>query len=91
MLVIPIIVIFISHIGSFFLNFIGKQEYKDIDMDAIKSDLYNRVAFVHMTIMVAGLLFMLFDKMFITMILVCLKIVLDLHSHIKEHQKYDAI
>jgi uncharacterized membrane protein YphA (DoxX/SURF4 family) len=51
--------LFISHGVSFFMNYLGRQEYLDADRKRLMSEPYNRIFIMHLTVIIGGFLTML--------------------------------
>lgn len=87
---IPISALFLSHGASFFINFIGKKEYVAYDKHDKAKQLnrpYKRIALMQITLIFGGLLILTFKIPVIGVaVLILLKIIVDLRSHIKEHE-----
>jgi hypothetical protein len=81
-----------SHIVSFAVNYIGHGEYKTGKLQNLMQQPYGRVIVLHMTILGGGFLMAMLGSPSIGLILLMvLKIILDIRSHIKEHPVvYDA-
>lgn len=89
---IPLLALTASHSYSFFYNYIGKGEYKIAHLDRVMFQPYGRIVILHVTILVGGILVVALNepKMGIVM-LVGLKLLLDLGSHIRERKKFKFI
>jgi len=87
-LVIAALALFISHGLSFLFNFIGDQEYKRTNLKELMSRPYGRVVILHLVVLIGGFLVALLrsPKAGI-LLLVSLKTLVDLRSHLKEHKK----
>lgn len=87
----PAIVLIISHGVSFFWNYIGKGEYKTAGLQDLMTGPYSRVVVLHLTILFGGFLVMaLKSPVAGLMLLVVLKIILDVKSHLAERRKYGS-
>ena len=83
---IPLATLFISHGISFFHNFIGKGEYKRTDAGKQMQEPYRRVVLMHVTLIFGGWIVLLLNTpVFALALLVILKTIADLHSHVNEH------
>ncbi|MDD5038449.1 MAG: DUF6498-containing protein [Dehalococcoidales bacterium] len=81
--------LFISHGVSFFYNYIGAGEYKQSKLADLITQPYGRVVVLHVTIIIGGFLVMALGAPVIGLIfLIALKTVLDVLSHLREHEKY---
>jgi hypothetical protein len=80
-------IMFVSHGISYVQNFIGKSEFERMDPKKFDSKLYNRIFLMHITIVIGGFLTLIFNAPVLTLVLlIILKTVADLYSHIREHQ-----
>ncbi len=76
----------LSHGVSFFTNYVGKKEYIKTTTEKEMHRPYRRVVVMHLTIIFGGMLSGLFhEPLFALLILVFLKIVIDVSTHIREH------
>ena len=82
----PLLPIFISHGISFFHNFIGKQEYKKTSTQQLMMLPYKRVILMHITLLFGGFLLILTGMpIYLILLFIILKIIVDLKAHNKEH------
>ncbi len=80
--------LFLSHGVSFFVNFLGKEEYLTVSPDRQMTEPYSRVVVVHVTILAGGFLAdSLGAPLAALILLVLLKTVMDLLAHPREHLK----
>ena len=80
----------LSHLISFFVNYVGHAEYKHSSLQGLMQQPYGRVAVLHITVLGAGFLMAILNSPVIGLILLMvLKIILDVRSHIKEHSTYN--
>ncbi|MEW6171139.1 MAG: DUF6498-containing protein [Candidatus Omnitrophota bacterium] len=88
-----ILLLFISHGISYYVNFIGKEEYKKISVSEQMQKPYSRIIAMHLTILLSAFLVMAFGKQTIIslFILIAIKIAMDLRAHIKEHKQFTNI
>lgn len=83
---IAVLSIIISHAISFATNYIGKKEYKHIQLQQLMAAPYKRIALLHLVIIASGFLVMLLGQPKIIIVLfVLIKTVVDFASHNKEH------
>ena len=88
-ILIPFVILCISHGLSFFFNFIQKEEYKKVTVEGQKQAPYSRVVIMHATVIFGGWLIGIFgNPLFGLVVLVVLKIIIDIVKHIKEHNKF---
>lgn len=80
--------LFVSHGLSYFVNFIGKQEYKQKSPDSLMFAPYKRVIVMHITVIIgAGLAtHTSSNSLGILFALISLKTLADLVSHLIEHK-----
>ena len=89
-----LLALFISHGISFFQNFIGRQEYKNITVGKQMHEPYQRIIFMHMVIIIgAGLMGFLDDSHVVLLLVMVAKIAVDVRAHLKERivpdQRYE--
>lgn len=78
-----------SHLASFFLNYLGRGEYRRTNAAELMMRPYGRIVALHVTILLGGFLAMaLGDHLFLLLVLVVLKTFVDLAMHGRERQKY---
>lgn len=83
--------LFISHGISFLHNFVRNQEYKRVALQDLFFQPYKRVLIMHITIIVGASASLILNLPSITLVvLIFLKILVDLLSHINEHKKFAA-
>lgn len=79
--------LFISHLFSFFHNFIGRGEYRRTEPNRLMMQPYGRIVVVHMFIIMGGIILNGFANPVMGLALfVGLKTLLDLASHMAEHR-----
>ncbi len=77
----------LSHIVSFFVNYIGHGEYKTATVQGLMMQPYGRVILLHMTILGgAFLMAILGSPAWGLVLLISAKIILDVRAHINEHK-----
>jgi hypothetical protein len=80
--------LFLSHGVSFFVNFLGKEEYLTVSPDQQMIEPYSRVVVLHVTILAGGALIgSLGAPVAALVLLVLLKTAIDLLAHLREHRK----
>ena len=80
--------LFLSHGVSFFVNFLGKEEYLTVSPDQQMTEPYSRVVVLHVTILAGGALAdSLGAPLAALVLLVLLKTAIDLLAHLREHRK----
>ncbi len=78
----------LSHGVSFFVNFLGKEEYLTVSPDQQMTEPYSRVVVLHVTILVGGFLAdSIGAPLGALILLIVLKTVIDLLAHLREHRK----
>jgi hypothetical protein len=74
---------------SFATNYIGKGEYQRASLSQLMSQPYGRIVVMHLTIIFGGFLMMTLHSPVVGLVLlVVLKTVLDLNSHVGERKKF---
>ena len=84
-----ILALFLSHALSFAINYIGKGEYKQANVDNLASQPYLRVFIMQVTIIAGGFLATSFGSpVFALLVLIFLKTFIDIQAHLREHKQY---
>ena len=84
---IAITALLISHGFSFKQNFIDKQEYLRLTIKDQMHKPYNRIMIMHVTLIIGGFLVLALDsRLLALMLLIALKVIVDMKSHIREHE-----
>lgn len=79
----------VSRAVSFFTNYIGKGEYKRASLNQLMNQPYGRIMVMHFTILIGGFMMMALHSPIAGLILlVVLKTVFDLNSHVGERKKF---
>jgi len=77
---------FISHGISYYSNFLGRQEYRDIAIREQMFQPYKRIILMHVTIIFGGFLVLAFNTPLAALALfILLKLAADLRAHVREH------
>lgn len=85
---VPLLALFISHGGSYVMNFLGNREYRESTPKEVMVAPYRRVVALHMTIIAGGVLVQwLGEPVYALALLVVLKIFLDVAAHRKSHRE----
>ena len=85
---IAVAAIFLSHLYSFFSNYIRRGEYERINVRDLMFQPYGRIIITHVAITIgAGLALVLGHALPVLMILIVGKILIDLHRHDRERRK----
>ena len=85
-LVVAGLALLASHGASFLLNYIGRGEYLRTTPDAQMIAPYGRMAVLHITIVLSGVLVIAQgEPLYAVVLLVVLKTALDLFLHLREH------
>jgi Family of unknown function (DUF6498) len=83
--------LFLSHGVSFFVNFLGKEEYLTVSPDQQMMEPYSRVVVLHVTILAGGFLAdALGAPLAALVLLIVLKTAIDLVAHMREHRKAET-
>lgn len=78
--------LFISHGFSFFVNFLGRQEYRGRSVNDQMSEPYSRIIFMHLVLILGGGLTMaLGSAVPVLLIMIALKVFFDVKAHLKQH------
>jgi len=87
-LLLSITVLFLSHLFSFYFNYLRKKEYLKVDNPMTQMFTpYKRIVIMHVSILIGGGLAMTLNSDFYGLIiLILLKIAIDVYSHKKEHK-----
>jgi hypothetical protein len=81
-----ILALFISHAFSYRVNFLGRQEYENVTLKEQMSKPYTRIILMHLTIIFGGFLTLVLNVKYLALVLlIVMKIIVDLKSHVKEH------
>ncbi len=87
-LVLPAVVLFLSHGFSFVWNHLGRGEYKRAGLNELMARPYGRIVILHLTIIFGGFLIMTLGSPIAgLLLLVALKIGFDLKAHLREHAR----
>jgi len=79
----------LSHLISYFYNFVGQQEYARATGRQLMAAPYKRVIALHITILVGGLIVQALDSPLpALLVLLGIKTAIDLLAHLKEHRDY---
>lgn len=80
--------IFLSHGYSFVMNYIRKGEYRQIGIQKLIMKPYSRIVILHVTLILgAFLVLILKSQVFILILFILFKIVIDLWAHLREHRQ----
>jgi hypothetical protein len=86
-----VLALFLSHLVSFVINYVGKGEYKQSKLMELMFQPYSRVVILHVTIIIGAFLAVLAKApASVLVILILLKIFIDVKTHLREHKKYAA-
>lgn len=87
--IIGVVLLFISHAVSFYLNYVKKKEYLNVSPFAQMLKPYIRILIVHGYILFGGYILLFFDNGMTIMLIffVMIKMLIDLMSHQNEHKK----
>ena len=82
---IGVVAIAVSHLLSFWLNFIGHGEYRRTNASALMHRPYGRIVTLHVGVISGGLLItVLRDPVWALVVLIAVKIAMDLRLHARE-------
>lgn len=83
--------LFLSHGVSFAFNFLGRGEYRSVQLGDLMTRPYGRVVVLHLTIIFGGLAAMLLGApVWALLVMIALKIGLDAGAHLKGHFQLEA-
>ncbi|MFB6225910.1 MAG: DUF6498-containing protein [Candidatus Paceibacteria bacterium] len=84
---VAVLGLMISHGVSYYQNYIQQQEYKQYSPRELMGMPYSRIILMHLVIVFSGFLTLYLSsfRMAALLLMVVLKIIFDLKSHIKEH------
>jgi hypothetical protein len=86
-----LLALFISHAYSFFVNFLGRREYRGRTIGDQMSEPYARIIFMHLVLIFGGFLVLLLgDPMPVLVLVIVLKIWMDLRAHRKQRMRKKA-
>lgn len=81
-----LLVFFLSHGVSYFVNFIGRKEFLQRSTGSQMQEPYKRILIMHFTILIGGFMVMVLSSPLpALLLLLLLKLTTDLRAHIKEH------
>jgi len=81
-----LVVLFGSHAVSFFVNFVGRKEYRARTMENLMSEPYSRIIFMHLVIIFGGgLTLILGEATPVLLLVIVLKTWVDVAAHLKQH------
>ena len=87
-LALAALVLVVSHVISFFQNYIGAGEYKQLDLRKLMTMPYGRVVALHVTIIAGGFVTLaLGQPVWALVVLVVVKTAVDLKMHLVERRK----
>ncbi|MFP4460142.1 MAG: DUF6498-containing protein [Candidatus Zixiibacteriota bacterium] len=85
-LALTMMISFISHGISFAVNFVGRREYENIELQKLMTAPYKRIIILQITVILGAYVLLATNSpVQVISILVILKIAFDLHAHLKEH------
>ncbi|HEX2728861.1 MAG TPA: DUF6498-containing protein [Rubrobacteraceae bacterium] len=83
--------LFLSHGVSFYVNFLGNEEYLNVSPDEQMFQPYGRVIALHVTILGGGFLAgYLGTPLASLVLLIVLKTAIDIWAHLREHRKAES-
>lgn len=86
---IAVAAIFLSHLFSYIVNFLGKGEYKRIGLATLMQRPYGRIVVMHITIIIGAAFVMWLDSPLpLLLVLVAMKTIVDLNLHNRERAKF---
>ena len=86
-----LVALFISHGISYSKNFLGRREYRGKEISQQMGQPYRRIIIMHVTIIFGGFLVLAFGSPLpALLLLILLKLIADLRSHLAEHSPKDV-
>jgi hypothetical protein len=86
-MIIPFLILFLSHGFSFVYNFFIKEEYKNTNSKNLMTKPYTRIIVLHIAIIAGAFPVMYFGSpVYLLVVLILLKIIIDLFLHMREHK-----
>jgi hypothetical protein len=86
---LAVFAIFVSHLISFFVNFMGQNEYQRTDLRQLMTRPYGRIVVLHIAVILgAGLTMALGSPVYMLAVLIALKVGIDLRMHNAERDKF---
>jgi hypothetical protein len=83
-----LLALFLSHGLSFFINFIGRQEYRSRSVKDQMSEPYSRIVFMHLVLIFGGgLVLVLGEATPVLLLVIVVKIAFDVRAHIRERSR----
>lgn len=90
-LALPVAGLVLSHGYSFVVNFLLRGEYRNVTTRELMVRPYRRIVLLHVTLLAAGGLLTALDAPVLGLVLlIVLKIIMDLGSHLAEHEREGA-
>jgi Family of unknown function (DUF6498) len=81
-----------SHLWSFFVNYLGRGEYRRTAVPILMFQPYARIVILHVAILIGGFIaFMLGSNVIVLLILIVGKTLLDLTLHLAQRATSDAL
>lgn len=85
--IIAFAALFVSHTLSLITNYFGRGEYRDQTTNSLMMAPYKRMVVLHVAIIFGGWGVMLLGSpVWLLIVLIALKIGIDVHTHLKEHE-----
>ena len=89
---IGVAAIVVSHLLSFFLNFMSRGEYQRTNFGQLMRRPYGRMMALHISVIAGGfLVVVLGDPVWMLLVLIVVKIVIDLRMHERERNLFGAM
>lgn len=84
-ILVAVLALFASHLVSYFRNYLGRGEYRQVDIAQLMTRPYGRIVVVHIFIIAGGFLVTFLKSPLIALALfVIIKTAVDLHMHRRE-------
>lgn len=86
-----LLVLLVSHAVSFFVNFVGRREYRSSTLEDLMTEPYSRIIFMHLVLIIGGgLTLVLGEATPVLLLVILLKIIVDVRAHLRQHRLRSA-
>jgi hypothetical protein len=83
-----LLALLVSHGYSFFVNFLGRQEYRGRTTKDLMTEPYGRIIFMHLVLIFGGgITLALGSPTPVLLVVIVLKTVFDIRAHVREHTR----
>ena len=82
-----LVVLFVSHALSFFMNFLGRGEYRERTLENLMSEPYSRIVFMHLVLILGGgLTLILGESTPVLLLAIAAKTGIDVRAHLAQRK-----